>query len=361
MESFAGEFTAEQTALRESVRDFFASPGYSWDRLTGELGLTALAVAEEHGGFGATAVEAGIVLEEAGAALLSAPLLSTTAAILALAPASGRLGSLAAGTAIGAPALEPVSGRLGTAIGAPALDPVSGLLESLAAGTTIGALALGDGVEARPTADGIVLDGRAEHVLDGDAADVFLVEAAGDLYATDAAVVQPVPTLDTTRGQATLILTAAPARPVAPAGAAHALAVVRALLAAESVGVARAALRSTVDHLRTRHQFGVPLSTFQALRHRVADLYVLLEQATSTARYALRCHGTAEFAVAAPLAKLSAAEAAWTITRESIQLLGGIGFTWEHPAHRYLKRATAGHLLFGDPPTLRRQLLAHAG
>ncbi|WP_433606956.1 acyl-CoA dehydrogenase family protein [Dactylosporangium sp. CA-139114] len=337
MESFAGEFTPEQTALRESVRDFFASPGYSWARLAGELGLTALAVAEEHGGFGATAVEAGIVLEEAGAALLSAPLLSTTAAILALDPASG-------------PPEPP--------IGAPALYPASGLLASLAAGATIGALALGDGVEARPSANGIVLDGRVEHVLDGDAADVFLVEAAGDLYATDAAVVQAVPTLDTTRGQATLILTAAPARPVAPGGAAHALAVVRALLAAECVGVARAALQSTVDHLRTRHQFGVPLSTFQALRHRVADLYVLLEQATSTARYALRCHGTAEFAVAAPLAKLCAAEAAWTITRESIQLLGGIGFTWEHPAHRYLKRATAGHLLFGDPPTLRRQLLA---
>nr|BFE60730.1 acyl-CoA dehydrogenase family protein [Dactylosporangium thailandense] len=339
MESFAGEFTAEQTALRESVRDFFASPGYSWGRLTGELGLTALAVAEEHGGFGATAVEAGIVLEEAGAALLSAPLLSTTAAILALNPASGLPESPAAGATTGA------------------LDSASGLLESLAAGTTIGALALGDGVEARPTADGMVLDGRVEHVLDGDAADLFLVEAGGDLYATDAAVVQPVPTLDATRGQATLILTAAPARLVAPAGAAHALAGVRALLAAESVGVARAALRSTVEHLRTRHQFGVPLATFQALRHRVADLYVLLEQATSTARYALRCYGTAEFAVAAPLAKLSACDAAWTITRESIQLLGGIGFTWEHPAHRYLKRATAGHLLFGDPPTLRRLLL----
>ncbi|WP_426512371.1 acyl-CoA dehydrogenase family protein [Dactylosporangium sp. McL0621] len=317
------EFTPEQVALRESVRDFFASPGYSWARLTGELGLTALAVAEEHGGFGASAVEAGIVLEEAGAALLSAPLLSTTAAILAL-------------------------------------DPGSDLLKPLAEGTSIATLALGGAVEARPTAHGTVLDGRVEHVLDGDAADVFLVEVGGDLYATDAAVVQPVPTLDVTRGQATLILTAAPARLVAPAGAAHALAVMHALLAAESIGVARASLHSTVEHLRTRHQFGVALSTFQALRHRVADLYVLLEQATSTARYALRCFGTAEFAIAAPLAKLAATEAAWTITRDAIQLLGGVGFTWEHPAHRYLKRATAGHLLFGDPPALRRLLLARA-
>jgi alkylation response protein AidB-like acyl-CoA dehydrogenase len=197
-------------------------------------------------------------------------------------------------------------------------------------------------------------------VVSGDAADVFIVEADGDLYATDAAVVQPVPTLDVTRGQATLILTAAPARPVARAGAAHALAVVHALVAAESIGVARAALQSTVEHLRTRHQFGVPLASFQALRHRVADLYVMHEQATSTARYALRCFGTPEFALAAPLAKLAATEAAWTVTRESIQLLGGVGFTWEHPAHRYLKRATANHLLAGDPVALRRLLLARA-
>ncbi|WP_432993615.1 acyl-CoA dehydrogenase family protein [Dactylosporangium sp. CA-233914] len=320
---FAGEFTPEQAALRESVRDFFASPGYSWERLTGELGLTALAVAEQHGGFGATAVEAGIVLEEAGAALLCAPLLSTTAAILAL-------------------------------------EPSCDLLESLAGGASIGTLALGGAVEARPTAQGPVLDGRVHNVLDGAAADVFLVECDGDLYATDAAVVQPVPTLDTTRGQATVILTATPARLAVPAGAAHARAVLQALLAAESVGVARAALQSTVDHLRTRRQFGVPLATFQALRHRVADLYVALEQATSTARYALRVHGTEEFAVAATLAKLAATEAAWTVTRESIQLLGGIGFTWEHSAHRYLKRATANHLLAGDPAALRRALLAYA-
>ncbi|GAA3455533.1 acyl-CoA dehydrogenase family protein [Dactylosporangium matsuzakiense] len=333
--AFAGEFTPEQLALRDSVRAFLASPGYSWARLTGELGLTALAIAEEHGGFGATPVEAGLALEEAGAALLSAPLLSTTAAALALDP------------------FEPAAAEL---------------LPALAEGSTVAALALGSGVEARPAAPGTVqdgrpahlLDGRAEHVLDGDTAGVFIVEAGGDLYATDAAVVQPVPTIDDTRGQATLTLTATPARRVARAGAAHALAVMHALLAAESIGVARASLQSTVDHLRSRHQFGVPLASFQALRHRVADLYVMHEQATSTARYALRTFGTPEFATAAPLAKLTATEAAWTITRESIQLLGGIGFTWEHPAHRYLKRATTNHLLFGAPPTLRRQLLLHA-
>ncbi|MEV8514104.1 acyl-CoA dehydrogenase family protein [Dactylosporangium sp. NPDC051484] len=321
------EFGPEQVALRDSVREFLASPRYSWARLSGELGLTALAVPEEHGGFGASAVEAGIVLEEAGAALLSAPLLSTTAVALSLDPA---------------------------------LPAAAELLPALAAGTTVGALALGGTVDAVPTGDGHVLDGRVEHVLDGDLADVFVVEAGGDLYLTDAPQVRPTPTLDLTRGQATLVLTGTRARLVARGGAPHALDVLHAALAAESVGVARASLQVTIEHLRTRHQFGVPLATFQALRHRVADLHVLLEQATSSARHALRVAGTPEFALAAPLAKLAATEAAYTVTREAIQLLGGIGFTWEHQAHQYLKRATANHLLAGDPAALRRLLLARA-
>jgi alkylation response protein AidB-like acyl-CoA dehydrogenase len=321
-----GEFDAEQVALRDSVRDFLASPGYSWGRLAGELGLTALAIPEEHGGFGATAVEAGIALEEAGAALLSAPLLSTTLAALSLDPA------------------HPAAAEL---------------LPALAAGTTVGTLALDGAV----TVAGDVLDGRVEHVLDGDVAGVFVVAAGEDLFAVspgDAVRVWPVPTLDETRGQASVLLSAAPARLVAAGGAAHARDLRHAALAAESVGVARAALRICVEHLRTRHQFGVPLSTFQALRHRVADLYVQLEQATSTARHALRVTGTAEFALAAPAAKLAATEAAYAIAKEAIQLLGGIGFTWEHPAHRYLKRATANRLLADDPAALRRLLLARA-
>ncbi|MEV6930665.1 acyl-CoA dehydrogenase family protein [Dactylosporangium sp. NPDC051485] len=311
------DFDAEQLALRDSVRAFLASDGYSWDRLTGELGLTALAVPEDHGGFGATLLEAGIALEEAGAALLGAPLLSTTVAALALDPAD------------------------------PALAP-------LAAGTTIGAVAFGATVS-----DGL-LHGRAEHVLDGDVADLFVVAAGDNLYAAEASqvAVTVVPTLDTTRGQATLVFDGVPARPAGPGRASHALDLLRAALAAESIGVARAALEITIEHLRTRQQFGVPLATFQALRHRVADLYVELEQATSTARHALRVAGTADFPVAAALAKLAAADAAYTVTREAIQLLGGIGFTWEHPAHRYLKRATTNHVLAGDPRTLRRSLLA---
>jgi alkylation response protein AidB-like acyl-CoA dehydrogenase len=116
-------------------------------------------------------------------------------------------------------------------------------------------------------------------------------------------------------------------------------------------------------HLRTREQFGVPLATFQALRHRVADLAVAVEAATSTAWYAMRLAAARdpELHVVAPMAKLVATEAAYRVAAESIQLHGGIGFTWEHDAHLYLKRATVNRLLHGDPLTLRRTVGQRAG
>jgi alkylation response protein AidB-like acyl-CoA dehydrogenase len=311
-------FDDEQIALRETVRDFLRNnTGDVWDRLTGELGLTALAVAEEHGGFGASLVEAGIALEEAGAVLLSAPLLSTVTAAAALDP------------------------------GCPA---AAELLPRLAGGSVRAALALTGDHTLEP---GPRLTGVAEHVLDGDVADLFVVAAGGGLYAVTEADVQPRTPLDQTRGQARVVFEHAPARLVA-ADARPAGDLLHATLAIESIGVARTSLQSTVEYLRTREQFGVPLATFQALRHRVADLAVAFEQATSTTWYALRVAGTDEFAVAAPMAKLVATEAAYAITAAGIQLAGGIGFTWEHPAHRYFKRATANRLLAGDPTALRR-------
>ncbi|GAA0961896.1 hypothetical protein GCM10009558_080640 [Virgisporangium aurantiacum] len=148
---------------------------------------------------------------------------------------------------------------------------------------------------------------------------------------------------------------AAPADRVGPS-AGPALSLLRAALAVESVGVARAALAAAVAHLRTREQFGAPLATFQALRHRVADLTVHVEAATSSAWYAVRVADTDEFDTAATIAKLVATDAAFEVTGECIQLLGGIGFTWEHDAHRYFKRATANRLLAGTPADLRREL-----
>ena len=345
------EFDAEQRALRATVQDLLrahrgrTSEGFDralWRRLTGELGLTALGIPEEHGGFGASLVEVGIALEEAGAALLTAPLLSTAVAAAALDPgypaAADLLPRLAAGTSVATLALA---------------EPAGGWIEP--------------SCTARPDGGGFRLDGVKEHVLDGDVADVFVVSArcadGPALFTVQGHPAASQTTLDQTRGQARLMLDGTPARLVAAPGpaVAHALDLLHAALAVESVGVARASLCSTVDYLRVREQFGVPLATFQALRHRVADLSVALEQATSSAWYALRVAGTEEFAVAAPMAKLVAADVAFEVTAAAIQLHGGIGFTWEHDAHRYLKRATANRLLAGDAVALRRIVAARAG
>jgi alkylation response protein AidB-like acyl-CoA dehydrogenase len=347
-------FTAEQAQLRDTVRSFLErhagservrqADGFDsglWRRLTGELGLAALAVPEEQGGFGATEVEIGVVLEEAGRALAPAPLLSTLVAAAALDPklAFDLLAEIAEGRVVAALAVaEP---------GAP--DPSAPWRCS-----------------ARPAGDGYLIDGVKEHVLDGQVADVVVVTAVCDgepgLYAVRVADAARTThdTLDLTRRQARLEFRAAPAVRVG-GDPYRAVDLLWAALAVESVGVARASLERTVEYLRTRKQFGVPLAHFQALRHRVADLFTMVEAATSSAWYAIRVAGTAEFPVVAPLAKLVATRAAYTVTAESIQLHGGIGFTWEHDAHLYFKRATANRLLFGDEVRLRQVIASRAG
>jgi alkylation response protein AidB-like acyl-CoA dehydrogenase len=323
-------FTDEQDDLRAAVRRLLTRSGaQAWTKMVDELGLTALAVPEKLGGFGASLVEVAIALEETGSFLAPVPLLSTTTAAAAVDP------STPAGAA---------------------------LLPGLAAGVVVATLAFGPSVVATRDGDAYRVDGTATHVLDGATADIAVVAAADGLFAVPVAQARRTvhATLDQTRSQATLVFDGAPAERVG-ASADRALDLLRAALAVESVGVARAALAAAVAHLKTREQFGAPLATFQALRHRVADLYVRLEAATSSAWYAVRVADTDEFPVAARVAKLVATEAAFAVTGECIQLLGGIGFTWEHDAHRYFKRATVNRLLAGDPVTLRRELAGLAG
>ena len=331
-------FTPEQDELRATVRRFFARDDAPlWTQLTGQLGVTALAIPEEYGGFGASLVEVAVVLEEAGAVLLAEPYLSTvvTAAALGTAGAS-LLPGIADGTSVA---------TLGLA------EPRTGF--DLARMSCV----------ARRAGDGYAVDGVKEFVFDGLRADVVVVAA----YAEDGPGLFAVrvgdagrtghPTLDQTRPQARFTFTATPAVRVGGVEATgRALDLLWAAIAIESVGVARASLAMTVEHLQTRQQFGVPLATFQALRHRIADLAVAIEAAASCAWYAIRVAGTDEFAVAAPMAKLVAADAAYQVTAQGIQLHGGIGITWEHDAHRYFKRATANRLLLGDPVVLRRIL-----
>ena len=364
--SFTDAFTdtPEQAELRAVLRDFLsvhatsarvrqamASPaGYdeaAWKRLTGELGLTALAVPEEHGGMGATLAEVAVAVEEIGRVLLPVPYLSTAVTAALLAEAGARE-----------------------------------FLPGLADGTKTGALALGDGVTM--SGDGRVT-GTVWHVMDGPRADVFLVRAGdglegaglgGDaLVAVRAAdaTVMPAPTLDQTRPQATVEFDDAPALRVSPEGdggilASRAEELTRTMLAAESAAGAAQCLTMTVEYLKTRVQFGHPIGEFQALKHRCADLAVEAESAHMTAHAAIRAalfdrdepSDPAELAIAAPLAKRYCADVFFHAAAELIQLHGGIGFTWEHDAHLFLKRAKSSQLLHGTPSDLRTLIARRA-
>jgi alkylation response protein AidB-like acyl-CoA dehydrogenase len=349
-------FTDEQEELRAVVRSFLAQRARSeqvragfapatWAQLVEQMELTAVALPEEAGGAGASFVEVGVALEETGRALLPAPYLPTV-------------------------------------VGASALAGSPELAQRVVAGEVV-ALALDAREPARPVAtareaaEGSVLDGTVHHVLDGALAQLFVVsatDAQGEpaLFAVEASAdgvsVAAQPTLDGTRGQATVTLADARAqRLTAPGEGAAALerlaAVLWVALAVEAVGSADRCLSMTVDYLKERVQFGRVLGTFQALRHRCADLAAELEGARATAHYAVWAVDGApeELAVVAPLANAVCTRMLLRVAGETIQLHGGIGFTWEHDAHLYFKRAKASELLYGTPLQLRRLAAERSG
>jgi alkylation response protein AidB-like acyl-CoA dehydrogenase len=340
--------TPEQAALRETVRAFarrYATPehiratmasssGYdrsTWERLSSDLGLTALTVPERHGGAGAGPGEVAVVVEEFGRVLLPSPYLSTAVVTLALADRAASEAS-------------PVCERY---------------LPALADGSLIGALALHGEVTI---ADGMV-SGVARNVVDGAAAGLLLVRAGDRLLAVDAAdaKIEPLETLDQTRRQALVRFDRAPA--LLAGTAARAIALQRVLLAAECAAAARHCLDVTVDYLKARRQFGRPIGSFQALKHRAADLAVAVESAHATARAAVWTAGTdpAGLAALAPLAALYCSRTFLQVAAEMIQLHGGIGVTWEHEAHLYFKRAKSTHLLLGPVSALRAEIGREAG
>jgi alkylation response protein AidB-like acyl-CoA dehydrogenase len=345
--------TAEQAALRAVVRGFCArhagSAGLLADgltaasvrkRLAGELGLTGLAIAERYGGMGGGLAEVAVATQELGRVLLPVPYLPTAVAGAVLGEASPELAArllpgLASGEVTAAFALD---GDI-TARDASAPDPGTGRARLPGS-----ALACG---QAR-------LSGQARHVLDGAEAGLFLARSqAGVLYAVQAAdaVVEPAGTLDQTRSQATVTFRDAPALATGT-GAGRAVSLLRAMLAAESAAAAQRCLEVTVGYLTTRWQFGRVIGSFQALRHRCADLAVEVTAARATAAAAIAA-GPAELELTAALAKLYGADVFWHAAAEMVQMHGGIGFTWEHEAHRYLKRAKTTQLLLGTRGELR--------
>jgi alkylation response protein AidB-like acyl-CoA dehydrogenase len=208
------------------------------------------------------------------------------------------------------------------------------------------------------------LQGDVRGVADGLAADVLLVPTDAGLYAVDATADgvtrTPVVSLDLTRPLADLALSGAHGRLVSSAGSVdRSLTVGAALLASEQVGLAEWCLQTTVEYLKTRHQFGRAVGSYQALKHRLADVWVELSQARAVARYAAVCaaENDPDLPVAASLAQAFCSPMAVKAAEECVQLHGGIGFTWEHPAHLYLKRAKSAALAYGTAER-HRQILA---
>jgi alkylation response protein AidB-like acyl-CoA dehydrogenase len=353
-------FSAEQEELRATVRSFFerTSPeaevrrlmetdeGYDpavWQRMGKQLGLQGIHLPEEYGGSGFGFVELCLVLEEMGAALLCAPFFASAV--------------LAASTLL-------ESGDE---------DAKKELLPGLASGATIGTLAYAGGsVAATPTETGFTVTGTKSFVLDGALADLLLVTAQTgnglSLFAVsgDAQGLAKtrLPTMDLTRKQAELVFTDTPARLVGVEGAAEGilekvLRLACVALVNESVGGARAVLAQSVGYAKERFQFGRAIGSFQAIKHKCANMLVDVEGSKSAAYRAAEVAATdhESLPVQASLAKAYVGEAYFHAAKENIQIHGGTGFTWEHPAHLYFKRAKTSELLFGDP-LYHRTLLA---
>ncbi|MEY9966107.1 alkylation response protein AidB-like acyl-CoA dehydrogenase [Streptacidiphilus sp. MAP12-16] len=310
-----------------------------WRALGAELGVTGLAVPEKSGGAGASWRETAVVLEELGRAVAPVPFFGSavlaTAALLA-ADETVLLPQVASGARVAALAV-----RFATAPGA----------------------AFPADVEVR---DGL-LYGRVRLVADARTADVLLVPAlAGGrpaLLAVEEFTATPVTSLDMTRPLADLAFAGAPGRLVAEGDEAvgaldAALTTGAALLASEQLGVAEWALETTVAYVKERHQFGRPVGSFQAVKHRLADLWVSVAQLRAVARYAADAvaGGSPDAKVAAALAQAFASQVTVAATEDAVQLHGGIGFTWEHPAHLYLKRAKSASIALGTADRHRAAL-----
>ncbi|MEU8522663.1 acyl-CoA dehydrogenase family protein [Streptomyces sp. NBC_01216] len=381
-------FTEEQDEIRRTLRELLAThcgpaevraavatpAGYDaglWSRMSGALGLSGLALPEKYGGVGCGPVELALACEETGRVLAPSPLLAT--AVLA-APLIAALGGVAQRAEL-LPRIADGSLTCALAVPGGSLARALGLTGDAADGSWAGGGRAG-GVQGRRVDGRWRLYGEVAQVLDGHSAGLLVVAAHIGGFArsrtrlflvTDGAaglVRVRRPTLDATRPQAVVRLRDVEAEPLGedpPAGPGlpAALAAVgrtaALVLAFETVGAAQAALDRTVGYVGVREQFGRPVGSFQAVKHRLADLYVLLESARALAHRATCEPGAAGLALA------SALEALRAVAADTIQLHGGIGFTWEHEAHLYFKRAAADELLFGPVHRLRARAAEATG
>jgi alkylation response protein AidB-like acyl-CoA dehydrogenase len=382
-------FTDEQDEIRRALRELLhkrcgtddvraavdRAEGYDpglWTALGEQLGLPGLALPEEYGGAGCTRTEVALAAEELGRVLAPSPFLATAVLaaplLLALGTDAQRaelLPRIADGSLTAALAVPGT--RLGTALaltGPPDVDWAGG--------------GRAGGVQARRTGDRWRLYGEADQVLDGHSAGLLLVPAHTGGYARSrvllflvagdaaGAVRTRLTGLDATRGQGRVQLRDAHAELLGSDEDTDVRAALAALgdftaavLAGEAVGAADRALERTVEYVKQREQFGRPIGSFQAVKHRLADVYVAVRAARSAAYYA--AWATVHGEPVGGLALAQALEALRTAAGEGIQLHGGIGFTWEHEAHLYFKRAAGDELLFGPGHRLRAHAAEAAG
>ena len=362
-------FTDEQEQLRDFVRSFLEekSPesavreqmdteqGFDpdvWAQMSEQMGLPALTIPEDYGGQGFTRIEQVVVLEEMGRSLLCAPFFSSAVMAANTLMLSGdesakqaHLPQIASGETRATLAFTEQNGRWDE----PAI--------TMAATAENGAWRL---------------DGVKMYVLDGHTADLLIVAARTSsgvsLFTVDPGAAgltrTALSTMDQTRKQAKLTFEGVEATLIGEEGQGWpvlegVLDLASVALAAEQVGGAQRCLDMSVEYAKVRVQFGRPIGSFQAIKHKCADMLLEVESAKSAAYYAGWCAAEMndELPQVASLAKSYCSEAYFHAAAENIQIHGGIGFTWEHPAHLYFKRAKSSELLFGDP-TYHRELLA---
>ncbi len=359
-------FSPEQQQLRAAVRKFCADSideaavrrlmesetrfdRTVWRRLGSELGVLGMAVPESAGGAGGSLVDQAVAVEEFGAALACGPLFGTVY--------------------LSIPVL----------VACPSGAARDELLAALVEGERTAAFAVADTAGAfnpaqvTVTADGDILTGTVTQVVDADSADELLVAATGSggvsLYAVDADAVGvrriPLLTMDLTRPQATVAFDGAPGRLLAGPQESdrvinHALQVGSALLAVEQVGAAQHLLDLSVEYAKSRLQFGRQIGSFQAIKHKLADMLVDLEHARSTAYHAVWAlsDGSDDPALAVGIAQATCSAAFSRIAADTIQVHGGIGFTWEHQAQLYFKRAATDAVLLGSAEEHRGRVAA---
>jgi alkylation response protein AidB-like acyl-CoA dehydrogenase len=336
------------TLVREVVEKAMAgsptdAPARLWDRMV-ELGWPALTIGEADGGLGLGFVELAVVLEELGRAVVPGPYLAT---VTQFAPAVREAGTDEQRRRFLGAVVEGGTGTL-------AVAEESGSWRPDAVATI-----------ARPDGDGWRLEGTKRHVVDGNVADQIVIAARVDggddiglfVVPRDAVAVDPITALDASRPLATVVLADVHVPGDAllgdPANGRRAL--TRSLeeatvaLALEMVGTCQSIFDVSLAYAKVREQFGVPIGSFQAMKHKFADMLVALEKARATAYFAALTIAEEDDrrALAVSMAKAAAGDCQRLLTQEGIQTLGGIGYTWEHDMHLYVKRAKSGEPLFG--------------